>query len=381
MSSASQEDNFLIPYHESNSFLLHTWGSGAIRAQNPAAFSLQQIARSYASGSSGVDPSLSRMAGASVFQLDQTGRLTGFIDTNDNGVVSNNVPTAASLFAPDPTTGRGTAMFVTKGILTHWVYYVTSANALDFLSLDPVNSPANLLQETALRQGLVSFANSSLSGVSVVGSTGVAQSQDGQKGAPAAGVPDVGLGLLTTDGNGGGSASIDQNDGGTLTQQQTSTGTYSVATNGRVTLTGFGSNTPPVVYLINQNQGFLVGQDNTVASGYLQPQSGVPFSNASVIGTYWGGSIMPATASVTDSVTGAFADGNGNLSGTTNTSGSGGAGSVPLNATYSVDGSGRITLTENGSVAAILYVVSPTKTVVLPATDPSPALAVWGSTN
>ncbi len=90
---------------------------------------------------------------------------------------------------------------------------------------------------------------------------------------------------------------------------------------------------------------------------------------------------MPATASVTDSVTGAFADGNGNLTGTTSTSGPGGTGSAPVSATYSVDATGRITLTENGIVTAILYVVSPTRTVVLPATDPSPALAVWGSTN
>ena len=378
---SSTGDGRLVLNNESNSYLPNTWGSGAIRLQNPSAFSFQQIAGNFASGLSGVDPSVNRFAGASAFQIDLTGRLTGVIDTNDNGVASNNVPTAASLFAPDPTSGRGTAMFVTKGILTHWVYYVTSANELNLLSTDPINSPANLLQQTALRQGLASFANSSLNGVSVVGSSGIAQSQDGQKRAPAAGVPDVVLGLLTADGNGSGNLSIDQNDGGTLTQQQTSQGTYSVATNGRVTLTGFDSNTPPVIYLINQNQGFLVGQDTTVASGYLQPQSGVPFSTASVIGNYWGGSIMPATGSVTDSVTGAFADGSGNLTGTTNTSGPAGTGSVPVSATYSVDANGRITLTENKMVTAILYVVSPTKTVVLPATDPNPALAVWGSTN
>jgi hypothetical protein len=378
---ASTGGGRLVLNNESNSYLPNTWGSGTIQVQNPTASSLQQIAGSYAAGSSGVDPSLNRFAAASAFQIDQTGRLTGFTDTNDNGTVSNNVPTAASLFAPDPTTGRGTAMFVTKGVLTHWVYYVTSANDLAFLSIDPITSPANLLQQRVLRQGLASFANSSLSGVSVLSSSGIAQSQNGQKRAPAAGVPDVVLGLLTTDGNGGGSASIDQNDGGTLTQQETSQGAYSVAANGRVTLTGFGSNTPPVLYLVNQNQAFLVGQDNTVASGYIEPQSGLPFSTASVIGEYWGGSIMPATASVTDSVTGAFADGNGNLTGTTSTSGSGGTGSAPLTATYSVDATGRITLTENGIVTEILYVVSPTRTVVLPATDPNPALAVWGSTD
>ncbi len=220
-------------------------------------------------------PALIALPAASAFQIDQTGRLTGFVDTNDNGVVSNNVPTAASLSAPDPTSGRGTAMFVTKGVLTHWVYYVTTANDLAFLSIDPITSPANLLQQTVLRQGLASFANSSLSGVSVLRSSGIAQSQDGRKKAPAAGAPEVVLGLLTTDGNGGGSVSIDQNDGGTLTQQQTSTRHLQCRRERTSDADRVWQQYSSRALPRQQNQAFLVGQDNTVASGYLEPQSGV----------------------------------------------------------------------------------------------------------
>ena len=193
--------------------------------------------------------------------------------------------------------------------------------------------------------------------------------------------PDVVLGLFTTDGAGNGSISYDENDGGLLLQQQMFPGTYSVDANGRVSLTGFGGNPPPIFYLVNQNQAFIVGQDNTVASGFLVPQSAGPFSNASAIGTYWGGNFMPVTADVTDSVTGAFADGNGNLNGTTNSSGPSGSASQDFTATYSVDATGRMTLTENGSLAAILYVISPTRVAMLPAVDPSPSVSVLGSTN
>ena len=187
--------------------------------------------------------------------------------------------------------------------------------------------------------------------------------------------------MLTTDGNGNGTLSYDENDGGTLSLHQPPPGTYDVASNGRAVLKDSGSNAIAVLYLVSQNRAFIVGQDNTVASGYLEPQSGGPFSAASAIGTYWGGSIMPVTSAVTDSVIWCFADGNGNLNGTTNTSGSGGTGSQYFGGTLQVDATGRVTLNENGSLAAILYVISPTRLALLPATDSNPALAALGSTN
>ena len=56
------------------------------RPQNPAAFSFQQIAGNFASGFSGVDSSLNRLAGAGAYTIDQTGKVTGTIDSNENGV-------------------------------------------------------------------------------------------------------------------------------------------------------------------------------------------------------------------------------------------------------------------------------------------------------
>src|SRR5208337_3757415 len=231
--------------NESGSYLPNAWASGAIRVQNPGALSLQQIAGNFASGFSGADSSLGRYAGAGVYAINATGNIQGTVDTNDAGTLLNSIPTAGTLLTLDPSTGRGTAKFVTGGITTNWMYYVTSANELSFLSVDGVSGGANLVQQTMLRQSSASFDNTSLNGVSVVRTSGVAQSQSKSKRkGPASSVPDILVGLLTTDGNGNGSISYDENVGGTLNQQQTAQGAYSVASNGRVTLTGFGNGAP-----------------------------------------------------------------------------------------------------------------------------------------
>jgi len=363
-------------------YLPMSWGAGAINVQNPADVSLQQIGGSYASGFSGVDPSLNRYAGAGMYLINQLGRLSStFADANDNGVLSSPL-TSGVLFTPDPNTGRGTAKFISGGLQTNWVYYVTSANELTFMEVDNLlTTPgANLVLQTMLRQATLPFGNSTLNGVSVVRTSGLSHTDKQKRRLQGGGTTDVVLGLFTADGNGNGSVSLDENNGGTLTQQ-TYQGTYSVAPSGRVTLTGFGNGTPPIFYLVNQNEAFVLGQDSSVASGFLVPQGGAPFSNASATGAYWGGNYMPVTMNVTDSVTMAFTDGAGNLTGTNVTSGSSGLGGGSFNGTYSVDATGRMTLMENGNLAAILYVISPTRVAMLPAMDMNPSVAVLGSTN
>ena len=237
------------------------------------------------------------------------------------------------------------------------------------VSTDP--SPANLTVWSISQQQVSSLG---LNGVGVVEVTGV----DLSGGSP---VSEAEEGLLTTDGHGNGSISIDQNDGGTLNQLHGS-GTYSVAGNGRVTLSSsFGTN-PPVIYLAGRNQGFIVGTDNLVSSGILDAQSSPPFTNLSILGTYLGGTVTPALSSVTNAASWAFSDGNGNIRVSESTSGPSGPGSSQLSGTYQVDGTGRGTLTLNGSPAGIVYVVAPQKFVLLP-DGASPVLSTFalGSTN
>jgi len=86
---------------------------------------------------------------------------------------------------------------------------------------------------------------------------------------------------------------LDENDSGTLTTQLY-TPTYSVASNGRMTLTGAGQN-PPVFYFYGQNKAFVVGTDGTASFGMVTGQSATSFTNTALSGYYLGGSQPPTT--------------------------------------------------------------------------------------
>jgi len=348
-----------------------SYGSGVILLQNSLNFKLSSLVGNYALGYFGIDPSLNRLAGAAAYQMGQTGNLTnGVGDVDDNGVHTTTTFTG-TFSAVNGTTGRGTATLITDGSLTtHYAFYVVSSVQIIMVSTDPIGAPANLTVWSIAQQHSTSFTNSFLHGVSVLEVNGTDVT-----------VPEAEAGLLTTDGQGNGSVSLDQNDGGTLTQLHNS-GTYTVAANGRVTLSSsFGTN-PPVLYLADRNQGFVVGTDSLVTSGILDAQSGLSFTNSSILGTYLGGTVAPALSSVTNAVSWAFSDGNGNINLSELTSGPGGPGSGQFPDTYQVDGTGRADLTLNGSPAGIIYVVSPQKFVLLP-NGVSPILSTFtrGSAN
>ena len=122
----------------------------------------------------------------------------------------------------------------------------------------------------------------------------------------------------------------------------------------------------------------MVGTDPAVTSGYLEPQSGAPFTNSSIVGSYAGGTVTPITKAVTNAATWLFSDASGNINGTANTSGPGGPGKQNFTYTYTVDSTGRAVVQQNGSTIAIAYAISPTKFVLLPTTDPNPALSTLG---
>ena len=263
----------------------NSYGSGTILVQNSLNFNLVDLQGKYALGYAGVDPSLKRVAGAAAYQMDNMGGLTnGVGDVDDNGVPSSTTFTG-TFGAPDGQTGRGTATLITNGsVTTHYAYYVVSSVQILMVSTDPINS-ANLTLWSIAQQHTPQggFTNVSLNGVGVIEVNGT----DVVGGSP---VSEAEVGLLTTDGQGNGSLSIDQNDGGTL-NQSTSSGTYSVSTNGRVTLSPSFQTNPPILYLVDRNQAFMVGTDNLVTAGILDAQSSPPFSNQSIIGTYLGGTV------------------------------------------------------------------------------------------
>ena len=333
------------------------YGSGVLLQQNPADFTYPQ-AGNYAIGTLGSDFEQNRFAAAGAFTVGANGFVTsGSEDINDNGELGPLTFTGAFAHGINTLGGRNLAVFNFAGEPTNnYAYYTIYQGYVLLVSIDATVAGDPLTLSTMLVQSTGGFNQGSLTGATVYSTSALAPNN----GSPAA---DVLLGLASwSSSNGTGNFSLDENNGGTITQQETSSGSYAVASNGRVTLSGFSVN--PILYLVNQDQAFVLGQDPTVAFGMLQPQSGSPFGNSSISGMYQGGTINPAQPVLTDSVAYFTADGNGNLTGLANTSGSGGTGTLPYSATYAVDGTGRAVVT--GTPAGFMYVVSPTQVDLLP---------------
>lgn len=335
-----------------------TRGSGAIKKQDTTAFSAAKIAGDYAYGFSGIDSTGAASAMAGTFQASgATGKLTsGEYDFDDSGQVS-----AAQLFTGSDsvtTVGRGTLSFVTpsQGTL-HFTIYVVSATELFAVETDSVSGGSTLLSGSVLQQtGGGSFSAASLGNSSVVQMTGA-----------SGGGSDAQAGLLTIPSSANFSLATDENLNGT-SQSNSESGTYTVESNGRVTLTTTGS-TAPVLYLVAQNQGFVVGTDGSAALGTFEPQAAGTFSNSSFSGTYATRNLAPVAASMIEQVFTATADGSGGFSATANVSApSGITSSQSESASYSVAANGRVTLnfTSPAGATAVGYVVSATKVILVP---------------
>jgi hypothetical protein len=336
-------------------------GTGVIRKlATGAKFTVSSLATTWAFGSFGADSALSRFASAGTFQADSKGAWTsGVEDTNDHGSVANSVPFTGSFVAIDPLTGRGTAtLSVTNGATTNYSFYPVTATELIMLAIDPVSSSAPLALFTLVTTSapIGGYTNASLNTTTAADLQGVALSNS----VP---VPDVLLAFVIFDGKGGLTVTTDENLGGTLSANKY-TGTYNVETNGRTTLTGFGSS--PIVFYLSSNTAFTLGTDASVMAGTIVPQFGSPYTNTSISGSYQGASIVAVLPTVTVEADSATPDGAGNYPLTYDTSGPGGPQQgLTLTATYSVDSTGRSPLTVNGTTAGIAYVVNPSKVWVL----------------
>jgi hypothetical protein len=269
-----------------------TRGSGFMRLQDSTAFLQSKITGLYGFGISGQDSTSGRIATAGIFSADGMGNVSGGTeDTNDAGTVTNGVSFTGTYSTPDATNGRVTGALSFTSKTTHFSLYVISANEALLMTTD-AESTAGLQGGSVLSQVSTTFTNTSLNAGSVFYEVGVnATSPTTQS--------DVRIGLFTANGSGGLTIVSDENDGGLVTANATTNGlTYSVASNGRVTITG-GTGSPPILYLVDTNKAFLLGASGTVGSGFLEPQSGAPFGVSALNGTFLFGVAPPAVTAST----------------------------------------------------------------------------------
>jgi hypothetical protein len=170
---------------------------------------------------------------------------------------------------------------------------------------------------------------------------------------------------------------------GSVQAPGTFTCAYAVEPNGRVTLSstaqGCGG-TPPVLYLAGLNTGFIVDASPGVDAGSFEPQSGGPFNNASLAGTFFGGMEAVVIQSAEAEVDPVSPNGSGGITGKTDVSSMSAqdAGASFQAATYKVNSNGTfVDSSSGGAVAGVI--ISSTKFVMFSPTTlatPLPTLLV-----
>jgi hypothetical protein len=361
--------------------------SGMLRQATPSAFSTSAIAGNWAFGASGAKPvsgggSSGYFAVVGVLTL-ASGSISGVADANSNGKLDDN-----SLLTAFPATagitlnsgpysiasnGRGTASFTPTGsssAVTNMIYVVSSSELLILNTDAQVSSGGTNTAFTgrALKQS-GTFSNSSLTGSQVVYVSG-----GSTNGSAAASRAEADI-IQVTSGNNF-TFSGYQNDGGNISDptKNSGSGTFSVASNGRVTLTVPAATNLPVLYLSSANTAFFLNSDTASSAGNMEPQVGSSFSNSSTSGTYGLGSINPAVPGVSNQDgTITFTSSSASIAGTSDTNSSGTLSPDNLDtANYAINSTGvglipaGCTLTGASANCELLFIViSPTKAVLV----------------
>jgi hypothetical protein len=350
-----------------------TIAGGASNRRGSSGYIAKQDADSFAASSTEGDRIIGLFGEASCCHLAAVGRFTssagGSISNaamdlswvvNDNTQkFPNSVALAGTFGTPDTATGRGVATltFTPAGApaATYaFAYYIVSAETMLLVQTDTAGHTSGLLVPTVSgevrkQHGAGTFTNASLSAPVVFH---LSNSSPIFWCGP---FPAATIGKMVPDGAGSVSTTFDQNEASDLLLNTAVTGTYSVAANGRVTLNAgmyanfFGEKKTvyaAVGYLVDQNHGYLIQQGGMSGSfGAFEPQTGEPFSAATLAGTYVVNTGPPTTVDA-ENDSGRLtlaADGTASATLYVNT----GSGTLPymLTGTFSVTSNGRGTMT------------------------------------
>jgi len=332
-------------------------GTGVLAKQDPAAFSIAAINGGYAFGFTGNGTTGNLLVANGRFTASGGSLGAGQIDVNDAGTAAFNLPLTGTYTVG--ANGRGTAALTITGqpSLSNFIFYVVSATELLFVEVDPRDSShSSAISGSALQQSGGPFAASSLNGAGVFNLTGL-------NGAGS----DVVVGQETLNGSGSLSGTIDENNVGTITSNMAFTGTYTVDANGlgRGVITITGDQNPMPFYLVSPGKCFIINAGSSAQAGTFEPQTGGPFSNASVSGNYVLGTLpSPLNLSLSPVSGVVIANSPGSLNGTLDESS---GASQSFTGSYSVAANGRATLAITPSVgplrSMVFYLISPSEAV------------------
>jgi len=363
-----------------------TIGSGTMEKVDTTAYSTARITGDYAFGVAGFDNANNRAAITGRFTSNGTGTLTNAAgDVNAYGTGYSMNFTAANYTVSNTATGRGTMnlAFTFGGTpdSLNFVFYIVNPGKLFVMVSDPVTTATPLLNGVVVQQRIPAggFTNASLNGNMVIYLTGLSACGGG-----TGTVPKAGAGLLTANGNGAFSLTYDENYCRAPNAFTDAPGTYSVASNGRTSITVGGFSL--VAYLEDLNQIFLFVSDSNVLFGFGEPQAAGSFTNSALKGTYAGFATNPAAFGVVV-FSGEFsADGatpTGNITGAEDMGvPSGPVSGATFKATYSVtssptNGKGTMTVTSGTGGNAVIYMISASKFVAVSLNDPNPAVLIF----
>jgi hypothetical protein len=366
-----------------------TIGSGTMEKADTTAYSTARITGDYAFGAAGFDNANNRAAIEGRFTSNGTGALANAAgDLNGYGTDYPMTFTAANYTVSNTATGRGAMNFTfTFGGVPaslNFVFYVVNSGKLFVMESDAVTTATPLLNGVVVQQQIPAggFTNASLNGNLVIFLTGLSLCGSGP------GVPKAVAGLLTTNGGGALSLTYDENYCRAPNSVTAAPGTYSVASNGRASITIGGY--ALVAYLVNSNQIFLFVSDSNVLFGVGEPQSAVSFTNTSLQGAYAGYATNPVGYGVTV-FSGEFSANGASPTGTMTGTEDIGASSGPnpgagFNATYSIspsptNGRGMMTVTSGTGGNAVIYMISPSKFVAISQNDPNPVVLDFESSS
>ena len=329
--------------------------AGTLKLQDAASFFAGKFKGNYVIGLAGGYGN-GRSAVAGTFSSDGVSLIaTSNLDFNGAGTITSNISSApGGSFTCCDTNGRGTLQLTGGSFTINLVLYMVNSSDVLFEDTGGIFSG----EAIGVPSG-TAFTQTSLNGAAVIRKT--ARSTTG---------PVVDVALASANGTGGINITDNTNNAGTFSSATTQL-TYTVASNGRVTL--MGGTTPPVLYLYGPNAGFLLGTGPTVEFGIIEPQAAGPFNLTSLSGGYMFGSENPSDITVALETGVATLDGAGKVAGTSDQSSSAGlAQNQIVNLTYSVaaDGAG----TFGTGTTAIL--ISGSKLVFIDNTSAAPTITV-----